>query len=62
LLHPEAFLQRHPDVFLVRNAIILMFVSRVGILSTQLESAILLRLTTHAGSAVSRAVPPWTRR
>jgi hypothetical protein len=55
LLHPEAFLRRHPDVFLVRNAIILMFVSRVGILSTQIESAILLRLTTHLVSNVSQA-------
>ncbi|EIM34245.1 hypothetical protein PGS1_21246 [Enterobacter cloacae subsp. cloacae GS1] len=32
-----------------------MFVSRVGILSTQIESAILLRLTTHLVSNVSQA-------
>ncbi|MZJ72188.1 hypothetical protein GT624_05530 [Enterobacter hormaechei] len=55
MLHPEAFLRRRPDVFLVRNAIILMFVSRVGIPSTQIESAILPRLTTHPVSKVSLA-------
>jgi len=53
LLHPEAFLQRHPDVSCVRSAIILMFVSRVGVLSTEIESAIPLRLTTHPVSVVS---------
>jgi hypothetical protein len=57
LLHPEAFLQRHPDESFVRNAIILMFVSRVGILSTEIESAIPLRLTTHPVSVVSHKKP-----
>jgi hypothetical protein len=35
LLHPEAFLQRLPDVSCVKNVIILMFVLRVGFLSTE---------------------------
>jgi len=51
-LHPEAFLQRHPGGSFVRNAIILMFISRVGFLSTEIESAIPLRLTTHSHSSV----------
>jgi hypothetical protein len=54
LLHPEAFLQRHPDVSSVKNAIILMFVSRVGILSTCIGSPIPLHLTTHPQDLTAR--------
>jgi len=56
LLHPEAFLQRHPDVSSVKNVIILMFVSHVGILSTCIGLPIPLRLTTHPKRLTARSL------